>query len=457
MKHSNLLLVFFIFIFVIKIDAQNYGLDNSDPSLFTKYRLPDTDLRALWFNTSLSLNTDKQDNVNIDGKSSNYNSHFGYSLSPYYYLLQESEQHYLNFNANIYGSYNHSYSENHSLYSPNFNSYSNKQYSTHLTAIFTDNIYRNSGDMFYSFGSNINVDMSDTKSESNYYFESKSYNGSKYQNYSFLFGVGFGKVRNVTPVVSAIRFQERLKQINLLNHDLSDQTIEDLAQQFSRQNYYSMVHVRSGKYFWRSIDNALSRDGVSLNGLNMYSSSYLMETTGEIRFLRQEGFMAGINVNFNYQNAYQANSSNYVLEEDLYTLGNAYLNYSHQLNLDSQINFNLAVSGGPNVLAKPVARQMYYLDANAGYNYELTDRIVISLNNEFILNFWNESLQRKTLTNYLTFSVNYFIEDNISFNANYNWEYSSEKNNLMLHSDTINMHSINAGFTFYIDRGLIIN
>ncbi len=456
MKHSALFIISFSLIFILKIDAQNYGLDNTDPSVFTKYRIPDTDLKSLWLNTSLNFNSSKQDYTDDPNVNSNYHSNFGYGLHPYYYLLKESENKYFNIKANISGSYSRSYSEYHYPTDPSFSSDKNNTYSTNIILNFINNNYLNNSNVFYSLKSDIDVYMSDSKYEGNYMTISNNYSGMKTQNYNFSFGVGIGKIRNVTHVVSAIRFQERLKQINLLDKNLSNETIEELAQQFSRQNYFSDVHVRPGKYFWQSIDNSLSKDGVALNGLNMYSSSYLMETLNEIRFLRQEGCMGGFNLQFNYQNTFQSNGNSHQIDEEFFTLGNVFIMYSHQLNLNSQVNINLSVSAGPNVIAQPEARQFYSLDAGAGYNYELTDRLVTSLSEQFGLEFQNKTVQQKILTNNFVASVNYFVEDNLSLNFNYNWQYSIYKNHYIYNPSMSNGHSLNIGFTFYIDRGILI-
>ncbi len=456
MKHLKFFLAFFIFIFLIKIDAQNYGLDNTDPSVFTKYRIPNSELSALWFNTSLNFNSAKLTYNQGNGLTGNYNSNFGYNLTPYYYLLQESDNRYLNLNAQLSGNYSHSYSQNQNLYPPYISTNKQNSYSSNLNASFTYDNYNN-GNIFYALSSGIYVNMLDYKYENKDITTSNSYSGNKTQNYIFSFGIGAGKIRNVTPVVLAVRFQERLKQVNIINGTLPEETLEDLAQQFSRQDFYSMVHVRANKYFWQDIEKTLSGDGVSLTGLNMYAANYLMETTNEYRFLRQEGLKAGINIQFNYQNSYVSYAFPQKIEEQLYTLGNAYLNYSHQINLNSQFSFNLSLSGGPNILSNPVLKQQYSLTAGAGYNYELTDRLVVTLNNSFGLTFINSYAQEKILTNNLTFMVNYFVEDDLSFNINYNWQYSDYKNYLPVYPLLNNQNTINAGFTYYISRGLIIN
>jgi|ERR1035437_4322800 hypothetical protein len=117
------------------------------------------------------------------------------------------------------------------------------------------------------------------------------------------------------------------------------------------------------------------------------------------------------------------------------------------MNLNSQINLGLSLSGRPNILKNPDARQQYSLVADIGYNYELTDRLVASLNNTFNLVFLNYNKQQKTLINNLGFSLNYFIEYNLSLNANYQWSYEVYKNNYY-ENPTNNNHSINLGFTF---------
>ncbi len=456
MRHLKFFLAFFIFIFLIKIDAQNYGLDNTDPSVFTKYRIPNSELSSLWFNTSLNFNSRKLTYNQGTVSTGNYNSNFGYNLTPYYYLLQESDNRYLNLNVKLSGDYSHSYNQDQSLNPPYITSGKQNSYSSNLSAAFMYDNY-NEGNIFYSLSSNIQVNMTENKNENNNLTISRSYDGYKTQNYGFSFGIGAGKIRNVTPVVSAVRFQERLKQINMINESLPEGTIEDLAGEFSRQDYYAQVHVRPNKYFWQGIEKTLSDDGVSLTGLNMYAANYLMETTNEYRFLRQEGLKAGINIQFNYQNSYASYAFPKKIYEQLYTLGNAYLNYSHQLNLNSQLSFNLSLSGGPNIISNPVLRQQYALTASAGYSYELTDRFVATLNNSFGLTFINSYAQEKQLTNNLTFMVSYFIEDDLSFNINYNWQYSNEKNFTIVFPDLDNRHTINAGFTYYIGRGLIIN
>ena len=283
-----------------------------------------------------------------------------------------------------------------------------------------------------------------------------TYTGSKLQSYNFSIGTGFGKLRNVTPVVSAIRFQERLKQLNLIKADLPDNVIENLARQFSRRVYYFQVHNRAEKYFWKDIENTLTNNGISLDGLNMFADAYLRESINELRFLREEGFMTGLNFQFNYQNMYNAFRNDKHLQEQFYTFANIYFNYSHQLNLNSEIFAKVSFTGGPNVLKNPSVKQQYYFTSEIGYNYELTDRLVAAFDESFSLTFQNSSVQQKILSNQLSLSLNYFIEDNLSFNAFYTWYYIRYKDYILVFPESSNQHQISAGFTYYFNRAIMI-
>lgn len=244
----------------------------------------------------------------------------------------------------------------------------------------------------------------------------------------------------------------------MLDKDLNKKTIEDLAGQFYKQSYYNSVYNRPDKYFWQDIDKILANDAVSLKDMNMYSNAYLRESLNEVRFLRNEGFVAGMNLLLNYQNQYSASNQGHYLSEQLFAMGQAYINFSHQMNLNSQINFNLSLMGGPDVIAHPSERQQYSMAAGLGYDYELTDRLVASVNNTFYLLFGNYVVQQKLLSNYFNINMKYFVEDNLSLNVDYNWTYSDSKGPYESSTqNTVNTHSINIGFSYYIETGPLIN
>ncbi len=461
MKYFFVLLVSVIAISACKSNAQTYGLDNTDPSVFTKFRVPDTDLRSLWFNTNLNFNSNRTDNSGAmysysGAPSFSENSNLTYSLSPQYILLHESDSNYLRLTVGLNGGIGYFYQASKYEFTPYTSASKQNQYAVNLSTDFTYDNYINGGNTFYSAGATINVYMNDNKTNISGSSTQNYYNGTKTQSYVFSLGAGIGKLRNVTPVVSAIRFQERLKQLNMLNNNLSDGTIEDLAGRFYRQTYYGQVYDRPGKYFWRSVEKALAADGVSLNGLNMYAANYLMETVNEVRFLRQEGFRTAVNLNFDYSNNYYTSGgANYTLSEQFFLMANAYINYSTQIDLNSQFSFDISLDGGPNLLAAPVYKQKYELNADAGYDYEITDKFVTSVSNTIHILFFNSGMQTKQLTNTLNLALRYFIEDHMSLNASYSWQYLINKYYSQNYIATNKSNVLNIGFTYYLERGFL--
>ncbi len=442
------------------LSAQTYGLDNADPALFTKFRVPETSLNALSLGSSLSFYSGKYSSSNVGASNSlSYSRSFSSWLEPGYFFLKESDNMYLSVSANLSGNYANYYWQGEGPGDPP-NNY-NKNYSDgfNLGAGETYRNYAAGGEEFCSVGSNIQLNINESyndnrASDTTRY---KIYSATKHQNYVISLGFGWGKMRNVTSVVSAIRFQEILKQLNLLNHDLSENTIEDLAQQFYRQGYYSDVHVRPDKYFWGDVQTTLAKDGVSLKGLNQYADSYIREVPGELRFMRNEGLVGGLNVQMNYlNNYYSQNPVPNRIAEQFFALGNVYVNLSHQLDLNSQYYLNASLSGGPNLVKDSPVKQQYEVTASIGYAYELTDRLVVSANEGFDVLFANASAQRKTLTDNLNVAANYFVEDNISLSGSYSWNYVDNKNlNYVGYDGTQNNNSVQVGVTYYIQRGFL--
>ncbi len=459
MKRLVVLFAFFT-LFSSQTIAQNYGLDNADPALFTKFKIPDTDLHSLWFNTNFNYLFNKMESLpQVGANSDNTSSGITYSLSPQYYLLKESESRYLSINATANGNYSSSRnsSEGPSPYS--LNQYT-KDYNGELK-ISANEVYRDywqDDAAFYSVGSNASLDIYGNHDDMPVSDSTRRdlYTDTKSQIYGISFGIGWGKMRNVTPVVSAIRFQQRLKQLNLLNKDLSESTIEDLAQQFYREGYFSDVHVRPDKFFWQDVQKTLSRDGVSLAGLNQYADSYIREVPNELRFMRNEGIVGGIDIIMSYTNSYGRNAYPYGTEEQFLAQGNAYLQYSHQLDLNSQFNFNISLSGGPNLSRNPQLRQAYAVNADAGYDYELTDRLVFSLDEALKLAFNNSTNSNRNLQNAVNAAATYFVEDNISLTASYSWNYSDYEA-YSYWGNITNVSHVVVALTYYVDRGLMLN
>ena len=434
--------------------SQTYGLGNSDPAVFSQFRIPETNLHS--FQTGASLWTDYGERYDTayTYSESYFSNATQMEVGPQYYMLKETDDLRFSLNADVEGSY---YNQFERTKSPTDTATLNQAFQKDAgLQLELSSSYRNYGtneNIFYSISSNLEANLDDQYQNASVP-SGEEYTGSKYQSYDVSFGFGIGKIRNVTPVVSAIRFQERMKQLNLIDSDLSEKAIEDLAEEFYRAGYYSQVHDRPGKFFWQDVQKALAGDGVSLTGLNEYAYSYLSEVPGELRFTRNEGAVAGINLELSYANSYYAHGYP-VINEQFYTLGNLYAQYSHQLNLNSQIALNISLSGGPDVIKNSAIRQEYTGTGNVNYSYELTDRIVTTITNTFNLMFFNSLNQEKYLRDNLTASLNYFVEDHISISGSYNWALFREVNynGFSIYNESDNF--INIGLTYYIDRGFI--
>jgi len=111
-------------------------------------------------------------------------------------------------------------------------------------------------------------------------------------------GYGFGRLRNVNPIIRAVRLSERASAING-NLDFSRQDIQAAANQFTRYDGYQQTYDRPQKYFWDDMDLAMSPD---LSSLNTFDILYLTDVLDEGIGTRLEGWEVIGGAQFSYQN-----------------------------------------------------------------------------------------------------------------------------------------------------------
>jgi hypothetical protein len=448
---SRLILLIITAIISSNLMAQSYGLGNADPSVFSAYRIPDVKLHAFDINSQFSFSSQKSISGNNDFNSDQYYYNTNLSLGPSFYFLNQTDDKIITLNGSTDGTYTNNYNKFRSpgYYAEDSNKRINYELSIYLSGD-VKNYLCSSSDYYYSAKANARIQMSQLNESGN---SNNVFQMNKYQNYDLYFGIGWGRLRNVTPVVFAIRMQERLKLLNVIDKDLDRVAVERLAEQFANSGYLFRIHDRESKYYWKEIEEVLSNNGISLKNVNQYGTSYLMETPGEIRFQRYEGFNAGINLQLTYANSFNSNND-VKIDESFFTMGNIYFNYSHQLGLNSQLSFNTSISGGPNITANPYIKQRYNISGAIGYDFELTDRLVTSARYRLDLTYQNLDGQNKDLVSELRFEGRYFLEDQVSLNATYTFGYSEVK----FIYDNRNYHSTNAvnlGISYYFDRGII--
>ncbi len=450
---NKLYLIVIVFILIaVPLFGQNYGLDNTDPGIFGKYTLPATKVQSLNLGGSFSFMRNniiiQQSPVDQFSRLSSYS----FGLNPSYTLINESDDDYLSIFTKFSGGYSTSKENQNNTEIKNKSSVLNFQFSN------TTRKYISGSNLFYNDDIDLEI-IGNDQNKSTSYNDKKSISYSSFnrqQRYRFSIGFGYGKIRNVTPLVEAARIQERLKYLNVIDNNFDDETMLDLAKAFSRADYFSIAHNRPEKYFWESIGDVLEQHNIPVNNLNQYANSYLREVLNEVRFYRREGILVYLNFALDYYNYFSKNqipSSNLVEEFDAKIKFG--LSGSKQLGLNSQIWADFTAAGGPNVLKSPSLRQEYNFLLKVGYDYELTDRLVFSVNNQAYYLIQNVHGKYKRFENHASAVFTYFVEDFTSINLSYNWSLKQTPagEDFYAGSSSSN-HQVSLGFTYYLFRGI---
>ncbi|MGD8779387.1 MAG: hypothetical protein PVH88_10565 [Ignavibacteria bacterium] len=292
---------------------------------------------------------------------------------------------------------------------------------------------------------------------------SKNVSGNKSQIYTVSLSIGTGHLRNVTPVVSALRLQERMKQLNLISSNLTNEEIYSLSQTFAKKNYFEKAYERPGKYFWGDVFSSVPSLKKTFETLNPFALEYLKEVTEELRFIRREGYFIQANLFFSYYNHYYMHDHGYPellnrqthISEEFYVKAGISASYAKQLNLESQVYLNCSLEGGPNVIENSEIKQEYNLEINGIYNYELTDRLVASLYAEYTYNIENGFEQGTSKSFTCELSLDYFIEDNISINVNYEYIKGFYNNSTMYGTVDIEDNYFSIGCNYFFTRSIL--
>lgn len=138
-------------------------------------------------------------------------------------------------------------------------------------------------------------------------FDGSSFGNSYHYNYSEdikswsiqsspVFGVGWGRIRNVSPMLRALRFEERYSSVNS-GPDFSTADRQTIARILAQERGYNAIHDRSRKYFW---DDFYQEMPSLQSGLTPYDYFYLNEVFQENLGDRYEGW--DIRLLFEYTN-----------------------------------------------------------------------------------------------------------------------------------------------------------
>jgi hypothetical protein len=406
--------------------AQKYGLGDIDKQLFEKYRVPELNIKSSTLRLGYNFNAyshQYKDNENYDRISESMNLNL---LSDILYNY-ESELKSFGINGFLRLHGRNSFSKNDDGRWFGKQKEFEKAYSYKLNLnTFSKSYFNQSG---FNYGHKFHADINVSKSENEIKREidpGKYTNSSKRQNISASLGIGFGKIRNVTPLVEAIRYQNRLLDLNLIDNKLPSQTLLALSQELSKRQSYNLVFDRPDKYFWGNVENLLNDNNVSLSRLNQYASSYLREIENELKFMRYEGTELNFYLGGNYiKDEWDPNGDNKYVEEILLLTSNLQFRNSFQLSLYSQLSNTVNLEAGTNIIANPQVKQQYSLSHQISYSNELTDRFLFEVSNYSLLVYKNRKEQERVFDNITRISGSYFIEDQVRLTLDYFWNYES--------------------------------
>lgn len=427
------------------IGFQNPG--NTKPLL--DYRLPTWGYRTL--SAGFSFSGDKNYN-DYRHQNSDYSS-LSFSLNSNYACYRESEKNILQFGLYLYGYLNRDATEDNNEQTDHNHNVLEKRFDSDYRIYLGINHYvtPNSFLTFWasSDGSYWERDTETRNTDAGLEL-GYEWDGDLDRNYEAegRIGYGIGRVRNVTPVLRALRLNERLAALQK-ERSLNPDEIAEMAQTLAKRSGYLSVYDRSSKYFWPDVLKPLATQGA----LSPFDIFYLTEILSENIGARYEGWDASAGIDYQYQWQDRVDARSKTLGLFLKT------RYFHNLSLSRQIRFD-----GDFIWYKPFLNEENWhpdrlLTLQGNYLWNLADRVLW----DSWINFTDDFSKREqnSKTSYLISrgitlqtSLSYFIENNLTFSASINlgWvdydKISSSQNEYNLDLRT-SMH-----LTYYFDRSL---
>ncbi|MBP7460050.1 MAG: hypothetical protein KBA26_02055 [Candidatus Delongbacteria bacterium] len=240
----------------------------------------------------------------------------------------------------------------------------------------------------------------------------------------FEIGYGIGKLRNVTPILRAMRFAERVRDLGY-DYSFSSEAIQHIAEQFAKHSGYQNIYFRGNKYFWDDLFQGIP----SVPQLKPFDYFFLADVLEEPLTNRYEGWKIETGPYYrqnkqsdNYNNRYAG----------IYLLGK----WSRNLDLDHQLSFTL--NGNYEFFSKTYrddvqdTKYLMYANLSGEYLWIVSDRIVWS--NQLSFNFdkvkYNTPEDGDYTETYLgiapSSTLDYFIEDRMVITATVSFSHNQE-------------------------------
>lgn len=415
--------------------------DRIEPLL--DYRLPAWGYSTFYWDFNLNGNRQVSD---FDNNNRSLSEQYNVRLAPVYFRFHESEQRSGTFSLSPQLFFQGGSSESDS----NNTERSERNLQIGITTNLTETNYRNNSDLFFRYNLSGAFFQQDSRDE-RFGFDASDIDNRSFSrrfNPRAEVGVGYGRLRNVTPMIRALRLDERLQAL-APGQRLSSSDLISASQQFTRQQGYSKLYDRPAKHFWDDMDSRISTD---LSTMNAFDLLYLTDTSAELTGQRREGWSTGIFAGINYRvqyNRFENNltgseisnvSTEAVFEPRAEAIWSKNLSLEHQLSASATYQYLKPISDSSSASTNRT-------DLDVAWLYTITDRIFTNTSAGFTRN--SSSSASESINSYRAATqINYFIENRVSLFGNVQYlhtDFSQFSNSQIL---------FGAGIRYYITRSL---
>lgn len=422
--------------------------DNIQPLL--DYRLPAWGFSN--FTWDLSLNGDLQNRITEDESWSQ--DRITGNLRPNYTRYRESESRVSSYDLISYLNYSLNDRE-----FPSGTEEYRKSWQTNMNWNFSEILYFEDTDLFLNgvFLGGFNQNRTHFKEASPAGTDMDEARLSRSINPSISIGVGYGRLRNVNPMIRSLRLNERLNALDT-EQTMNQQDFFEAAEHFTKFGGYQQVYDRPQKHFWGDMDQTISTD---LSALAPFDLLSLTETTFENIGSRMEGWRISAHAGLRHQLSYTRDEDNISGETDSNISRSTYfipeirgiwsknISLEHQLRLDGDLQYHRGL-GNDNMF------NIRLLNTSASWLYTLTDRILTNTFTRYSRNSREEfAVSRITVGT----EVNYFLENRLSLFSNLAYNYTTNSgvsmvNGTITSTQDLKRVTFSAGIRFHMWRGL---
>lgn len=407
-----------------------------DPSIYDKYRIKELSYTVPQFQISSTFHHDIDHIDNIDDNSNDFDrtqfiwsTRARLSFNHYY----ESEKRIIN---TIISAYRDDYKRKLNQIDSGTLDDKSESLNYNIFGHHSRILYAEHSDAFIYWGASVNTnshtDFIERESNSEYwgYYYKEEYL-SQNQSDQLELSYGSGRVRDVTSLHKALLLIDRLKETHPEAVAMSEDNVLELAQALEGRKGFVAQYYRYNKYYWESVSSVFDSIGYSIDNLDMRTALYINEAINLLHFSRYQGSHWRIGVQLSYEKfagAYSSYDQNDQIlsewdeyDEGIYFLINSSYSWYKPLSFKSQVSFLANLSAGPGIDPTPEYYQRYELNCVAGYQYDVTDKMMLSSEVDYCYNRWNgtDALYRNELL--FNQSINYYIIDNFHLNLEYKY------------------------------------